>query len=87
MQALIQDLLTFSRAVHTEALPVGTVDLEAALGEACSVLRSRIDESGSVVHAGPLPTVRGELSQMAHVFQNLFSNAKKYRRPGVPAPY
>ena len=27
MDALIQDLLTFSRAVHTEEMPVGNADL------------------------------------------------------------
>jgi PAS domain S-box-containing protein len=34
MESLIHDLLTFSRAVHTEESPIGTADLEVALTEA-----------------------------------------------------
>jgi PAS domain S-box-containing protein len=84
MEALIGDLLTFSRAVHPEELPVGTADLAAALGEALSVLKEDIEENAAVISSGPLPSVRGDTSQMAHVFQNLLSNALKYRRNEVP---
>jgi signal transduction histidine kinase len=80
MEALIEDLLTFSRAVHDNDPSVGTADLAAALEEALSVLKSNIEESGAVITVEPLPTVRGETPQMAHVFQNLISNALKYRK-------
>jgi PAS domain S-box-containing protein len=80
METLIRDLLTFSRAVHADELPVGTADLSDSLREALTVMKSRIEESGSVIAAGPLPTVRGDVSQLAHVFQNLISNALKYRK-------
>ncbi len=85
MDALIQDLLTFSRAVHSDELPVGTADLGASLREATSVLKNRIEESSSIVIAEALPTVRGDVSQLAHVFQNLLSNALKYRKKDAPA--
>jgi light-regulated signal transduction histidine kinase (bacteriophytochrome) len=84
MEGLIHDLLTFSRAVHSDSAPVGNADLSAALSEAVSVLKNRIQESGCVIAAEPLPTVRGDVSQMAHVFQNLLSNALKYCKRGVP---
>ncbi len=80
MQTLLGDLLTFSRAVHTEDLPVGNADLSASLAEALSVVNGRVEESGAVITAGPLPTVRGDTKQLAHVFQNLLSNSLKYRR-------
>jgi PAS domain S-box-containing protein len=80
MEALIRDLLTFSRTVHTDELSIGTADLSESLREALNVLRNRIDESGAAVNALPLPKVRGETAQMAHVFQNVVSNALKYRR-------
>jgi PAS domain S-box-containing protein len=83
MEGLIQDLLTFSRAVHSDRLPVGTADLSVALNEALSVLKSRMEECGSVITADCLPKARGDASQMAHVFQNLVSNALKYSKPGV----
>jgi light-regulated signal transduction histidine kinase (bacteriophytochrome) len=86
MEGLIQDLLTFSRAVHSEMVTVGAADLSDALGEALSVLKNRIEESGCVITADRLPTVRADVAQMAHVFQNLLSNALKYCKSGdVPA--
>ncbi len=84
MEALIRDLLTFSRSVHLEELPVGRADLPASLGEALSVLKEDIKESAAIITAEFLPSVRGDTSQMAHVFQNLLSNALKYRRNEAP---
>jgi light-regulated signal transduction histidine kinase (bacteriophytochrome) len=84
MEALIHDLLTFSRTVHSEKLPVGAADLASSFAEALAVLKSRIVESGAVIHAGPLPTVRADTAQIMHVFQNILSNALKYCKPGVP---
>ena len=83
MQVLIRDLLTYSRTVHREPLPVGTADLSVSLGEAVSVLQNRIEESGATITASPLPAVRGDTKQMAQVFQNLLSNALKYRQPDI----
>ncbi len=85
MDTLIHDLLTFSRSVHTEDLPVGAADLTAALAEASAVLKARIEDAGATVRASALPTVRGDTAQMAHVFQNVLSNALKYRKRDVPA--
>jgi PAS domain S-box-containing protein len=85
METLIQDLLKFSRAVHSEVAAEKTqADLSAALMEAMHVLKSRIEESGARV-SGPLhwPAVCGDTEQLAHVFQNLISNALKYRKSGV----
>ena len=79
METLIKDLLTYSRSVQREELPVGTADLSVALSEAQTVLRARIEESQAVITAGSLPSVRGETKQLSHVFQNLLSNALKYR--------
>jgi PAS domain S-box-containing protein len=81
MQALIQDLLTYSRTVQRNEVRVGTADLAASLGEAMSVLRNRIEESGAVVNVPSLPLVQGDTAQLAHVFLNLLSNALKYRKP------
>ena len=85
MESLIQDLLTFSRTVHTDELPIGKADLSAAFTEAMSVLKNRMEESASVITAGPLPVVRGDTAQMAHVFQNILSNSLKYRKKDLPA--
>jgi light-regulated signal transduction histidine kinase (bacteriophytochrome) len=47
------------------------------------VLSARTAESGAVITADPLPTVRGDTKQLAHVFQNILSNSLKYRRVDV----
>jgi len=84
METLLKDLLTFSRTVHSEALPIGTADLSLSLAEAVKMLGDQIEESGAVITSGSLPSVRGDTQQMAHVFQNLLSNALKYRKKELP---
>jgi light-regulated signal transduction histidine kinase (bacteriophytochrome) len=82
MEALIRDLLTYSRAVRTDEVPEGTADLNSSLSEALSVLKTHMEEAGAVVSASELPVVRGDTAQFTHVFQNLLSNALKYRKQG-----
>lgn len=82
LEVLIRDLLAFSRTIHAEEPPVATADLSAALLEAISVLQQRIEASGATIRSSALPTVRGDTSQLAGVFQNLLSNALKYVRQG-----
>jgi len=84
MESLIRDLLTFSRTVHSEELPTGTANLNDAVVEALSVLKGRIEENDAWVEIDPLPLVRGDTSQLAHVFQNIVANSLKYRKPDVP---
>jgi light-regulated signal transduction histidine kinase (bacteriophytochrome) len=83
MDALIRGLLTFSRSVHAEETAVGTADLGASLAEALSVLKDRIRETGAAITACPLPLTRGDTAQLSHVFQNVLSNALKYRKNDV----
>jgi PAS domain S-box-containing protein len=80
MDALIGDLLKFSRVVLSEEETIESADLSASLNDALSLLKNNIAESGSVVTAESLPRVRGSTVQMTHVFQNLLSNALKYRK-------
>ena len=83
MEALIRDLLSFSRTVQADELPVGSADLSVSLSQALSVLKTRIQENGAIIRIGFLPTVRGDEAQLVHVFQNLLSNALKYRKSDV----
>ena len=84
IEALIDDLLKFSTTLHTEELPAQTANLADALSVAMATLIARIDECGAVIDAEPLPTVRGDTTQMAQVFQNLISNALKYCKKDTP---
>ena len=52
---------------------------------ACTHLQTAIDESGAEVRAGDLPTVVAVREHLVLLFQNLISNAIKYRAPERPA--
>jgi PAS domain S-box-containing protein len=78
MERLISDLLAFAR-VTTHGKPFGPVRLDGIVRAVLSNLKMSIDECGAVVTAGPLPTVRGDETQLIQLFQNLIGNALKYR--------
>ena len=85
MEALIHDLLTFSRTIQQdETIPATATPLANAFDDACCALRERIAESGAVIHSDQLPHVYAEAAQISHVFQNLLSNSIKYRHPERP---
>ena len=83
MQSLINDLLAYSR-VGRRGKPLEPADSHAILGEALRNLAARIEETHAVITNGDLPTVRTDASQLVLVFQNLISNAIKFRREGIP---
>jgi signal transduction histidine kinase len=82
MQAMIDDLLLYSRA--------GTVDLQperiAARDVVAAALRDlgpAVAERSATVEIGELPNVHADPAQLQRVFQNLLGNAIKYTAPGV----
>jgi PAS domain S-box-containing protein len=77
MSALLDDLLSYTSVRFTE--PPRRVDLNEAAGKAIKNLEQAIRESGARVVAGGLPVVQGNESHLMQVFQNLISNAIKYR--------
>lgn len=83
MQAMIQGLLEYATASHREG-PRGTADLNAVLKTVLQDLRSQVEESGADVIAGPLPEVEGDETKLRQLFQNLISNAIKYRGERKP---
>ncbi len=83
MEELISDLLVYSRVIHSDQDEPETAKLDVSLNEAISVLRVRFEETGAEIVYEPLPEVVGEEKQLALVFQNLLSNALKYRSEDV----
>ena len=83
MQVLINDLLAFSR-VGRSAADLGPVACDAALAGATANLSAQIGQAGAVIEAGPLPVVRAQLTLMTVVFQNLLSNALKFKGERPP---
>jgi signal transduction histidine kinase len=84
MQALINDLLAFSRVGRTTEAFV-TVDCDEALDRALRNLETAIDDAGAkITRTGPLPAVEGDPSLLAALFQNVVSNALKFRSEAPP---
>ncbi len=78
MQNLIDDLLAFSR-VTTKTKESESVDSELILSQVLSNLDASIKENEAVISHDPLPTVTADSTQLSQVFQNLISNAIKFR--------
>jgi PAS domain S-box-containing protein len=82
MQALIDDLLAFSRVGRDREL--GDVDAELVARRALEALSASLAETGADVEIGDLPTVRGDERELGQLFQNLISNAVKFHGDEPP---
>jgi light-regulated signal transduction histidine kinase (bacteriophytochrome) len=82
MNTLIDSLLTYSRT----GAPVRrtAVNLNSVVQWALLNLERSVRESGAQVVFSELPVVSVDESQMVQLFQNLLSNALKYRSGEVP---
>lgn len=83
MQALIDDLLTYSR-VGTKAAPLHTVDSGAAVTAAIRSLQIAIKECGAQINVQALPMILGDARQLEQLFLNLLANAIKFRGDAKP---
>jgi signal transduction histidine kinase len=77
MQALINDLLAYSRVGRSDREPT-LVPSDAALTQARANLAEQIEATGATIETGHLPLVLAELPLLIAVFQNLLSNALKF---------
>ena len=83
MQALIQDLLAFSR-VGRQEMELSVVNFENVVDLAIANLQTAIVENKVVIKREALPSLAAVQSLMVQVFQNLISNAIKFRSSSTP---
>ena len=83
MSEMIGAVLSYSRLGHhgDAMIPVACA---AVLDGALDDLRSVIGEAQAEITLAPLPVVVGDPVQLTQLFQNLISNAVKFRDPGRP---
>lgn len=78
MQQLIDDLLMFSR-VGSRGKELQPLSIQEPLNAALFNLKAAIQESGARITCNSYPHVMGDASQLTQLFQNLISNAIKFR--------
>lgn len=83
MQSLIHDLLTLSR-IKTTKQPFVQVDLNPVVKMVLADLSQQIQRTGGQIEVGSLPILHADPQQMHQLFQNLISNALKFRRAEPP---
>jgi two-component system, chemotaxis family, sensor kinase Cph1 len=81
MQLLIKDLLEFSRVGAD--ISMGTIDSAKVVNEVMTDLDITIKESQAQIKAISMPVVYGNETELKRLFQNLISNAIKFRKPNT----
>jgi signal transduction histidine kinase len=84
MTTLVEGLLLYSRAGGPGSVEE-TVDTGALVEEVLRVLQRTADDAGVTITVADLPPVAGDPMQIRRVFQNLLTNAIKFRHPDRPA--
>jgi light-regulated signal transduction histidine kinase (bacteriophytochrome) len=81
--ALMHDILSYSEVSNAPQRRV-EVDLKESLDIALQNLQHHIEECSATIDVSDLPSVTADRTQIVMVFQNLISNALKYRRQVSP---
>ncbi|MEM9189109.1 MAG: PAS domain-containing protein, partial [Myxococcota bacterium] len=83
MRNLIQGLLDFARTVRAGAAWT-SVPLNELVAGVIESMHASIEEASATVTVGDLPAVSGNASQLESLFQNLLTNALRYRSDAPP---
>jgi len=83
MQRLVGDLLALSRTGKV-SMTREKVALDDAVNRALETLELKIAESGAALSRVPLPSVRGDLTLLSQLYQNLIGNALKFITAPIP---
>ncbi len=83
MSRLLEDLLDYSRVGSQGTTPT-PVETQTAVDQALANLHGQIEDTGTEVTVGKMPTVMADEIQLMRVFQNLINNAIKFSREDNP---
>lgn len=84
MDALINDLLSYMHAASAPKEILEPISVEPAVEASLLNLQTAIEESGANVTHDPMPVIRMAPVHAQQIFQNLISNALKYRGSAAP---
>lgn len=84
MERLLRDLRSYAQVSAIDLKAPDEIDASAILEKTLSGLQVAIQENGASIICSDLPRVRMHEFQLEQVFQNLISNAIRYRRDVAP---
>jgi hypothetical protein len=85
MAHLIDGLLEYSKAGEIGRTQEESIDTELALAAALANLQGSIEDTHAVISHDPLPSVPANEVHFVQLFQNIISNALKYRGADPPS--
>jgi light-regulated signal transduction histidine kinase (bacteriophytochrome) len=83
MQRLINDLLTYSR-LGTRGKPFEPTDCHSVLGQVLVNLDNIIQRNHALITNDDMPTIAADETQLIQLFQNLITNAIKFKSEVQP---
>lgn len=83
MQALIDGILDFSRVTHRSQV-LKEISIDTIVNTVLSSLSTLLSESNVKVTVDPLPKLACDANQITQLFQNLISNAIKFKGGTAP---
>jgi PAS domain S-box-containing protein len=84
IEALLKALLSYWEVAERSHETFASINCGTVLAKALFNLHAAIAQSGAAVTSDPLPTIEGEEVLLMQLFQNLISNAIKYRGEDAP---
>lgn len=82
LDQLINDILALTK-VHVDKTKLKPVDLDALLQRLKEEMHEKLERSGAVIEAEPLPQILGMENPLFYLFTNLVSNGLKFQEEGA----